>query len=78
MDLNLKAYFSSVFPPHYITETCQEERQLSIFVLPAYHKPYLVAILPKNIEIKIADPQATVQLVTLEKPRLVCVGTSTK
>lgn len=51
-----------------------EEQPLAL----AYHKPYLVAILPKNIEIKIAEPQATVQLVTLEKPRLVCVGTSTK
>lgn len=49
-----------------------------MFLFSAYHKPYLVAILPKNIEIKIADPQATVQLVNLDKPRLIAVGSSTK
>ena len=78
MNLYLQAYLSTVFLPYYITETSQRERWLSFFLLPAYHKPYLVAILPKNIEIKIAEPQATVQVVSLEKPRLVCVGTSTK
>ncbi|KAG0702685.1 Vam6/Vps39-like protein [Chionoecetes opilio] len=51
-----------------------EEQPLAL----AYHKPYLVAILPKNIEIKIAEPQATVQLVTLDKPRLIAVGSSAK
>lgn len=51
-----------------------EEQPLAL----AYHKPFLVAILPKNIEIKIAEPQATVQLLTLDKPRLITVGASTE
>lgn len=49
-----------------------------IFHFSAYHKPFLVAILPKTIEIKIAEPQATVQLLNLDKPRLIAVGASTE
>lgn len=48
------------------------------FHFSAYHKPFLVAILPKTIEIKIAEPQATVQLLNLDKPRLIAVGASTE
>ncbi|XP_042232169.1 vam6/Vps39-like protein isoform X2 [Homarus americanus] len=44
----------------------------------AYDKPYLIAILPKNIEIKTTEPQITVQVLNLDKPKLLAVGQSTK
>ncbi|XP_045614549.1 vam6/Vps39-like protein [Procambarus clarkii] len=44
----------------------------------AYNKPYLIAILSKTIEIKTAEPQITVQVLNLDKPRLLAVGQSSK
>lgn len=44
----------------------------------AYDKPYLVAILPKTIEIKTPEPQHTVQSLNLEKPRLLAVAQTAK
>ena len=66
---------------YYIIETYIRKEEPVYHIPPvfsAYQKPYLVGILPKNIEIKIAEPQATVQLITLDKPRLIAVGSSTK
>ncbi|XP_071515409.1 vam6/Vps39-like protein [Panulirus ornatus] len=44
----------------------------------AYDKPYLIAILSKTIEIKTTEPQITVQVLNLDKPKLLVVGHSTK
>lgn len=44
----------------------------------AYDKPYLIAILSKTIEIKTTEPQITVQVLNLDKPKLLAVGQSSK
>ncbi|CAL4087633.1 unnamed protein product, partial [Meganyctiphanes norvegica] len=44
----------------------------------AYDKPYIIAILPKNIEIRTPDPQMMVQNLTVDKPTLLAVGRNSK
>ncbi|KAK4324087.1 hypothetical protein Pmani_005270 [Petrolisthes manimaculis] len=44
----------------------------------AYHKPYLIALLPKTIEVKTTEPPSTVQILKVDKPRLITVSASTK
>lgn len=50
----------------------------SLHLVAAYHRPYLIALLAKAIEVKTTEPPSTIQILTLDKPRLITVSASTR
>ena len=45
-----------------------------LFIFSAHHKPYIVAVLPRYVEIRTIEPRLMIQSIELSKPRLICQG----